>query len=424
MKRAQLIINKINENKTKIYVSFYFVLIILLSRNTMISSCIIGFTNSIVLSAIATIPIFCIFIYRAVKHKIDWKQVAVISPLLLIIVLSVIVKQDWQMYNFSILFYLVASLLLAAIIDFKYLKKLFINIFFILAIISLLVTYIAKPIFIDLNIESQLQNSGLVITNSVGYNFLNFGLGFAMFQEDYYRNYGIFTEPNFYQFYLIVVVIMLLFLKEDKMSKIDYIKLGVIIVTIISTFSTAAIITIMIIISVKLIQLIVQYRKDKNKLLLVIGICLIICICLASIDSVRDYIMQAYKKVTTSNDSSVSRFGSLDFTIDKTLQSLIFGNKISDILYYENLLTNTTFSISAVYGIIPLIYSVYLTYRFARTNKKNSLLLTLAVSAIIILAYNSHLYIGVQSFWMILLSTVSLIRKEDEKSEKEIVMDS
>ena len=127
--------------------------------------------------------------------------------------------------------------------------------------------------------------------------------------------------------------------------------------------------------------------------------------------------MQAYNKITTSNDSSVSRFGSLDFTIDKTLQNPFFGNRISEILHYENLLTNTTFTMSAVYGIIPLIYSVYLTYRFARTNKKNSLLLTLAVSAIIILAYNSHLYIGVQSFWMILLSTVSLIKPDTIQKE-------
>ena len=123
MERMKDVISKINKNKTKIYVSFYFVLIILLSRNTMISSCVIGFTKSIALSALATIPIFCIFIYRAVKQKLDWKQVAVVSPLILVIILSVIVKQDWQMYNFSVLFYIVASLLLASIINFRDLKK-------------------------------------------------------------------------------------------------------------------------------------------------------------------------------------------------------------------------------------------------------------------------------------------------------------
>lgn len=424
MYRVRGLLKTATENKEKIYISLYFIMVILLSRNTMISSTIIGFTTSNVLLAIATIPIFCIFISKAIKQKIDRKQVVIILPLILAIILSVIVKQDWQMYNVSILFYIVASILLASIIDFQYLKKLFINLFFVLAIISLLVTYVAKPIFINLNIESQLENIGLVITNSVGYNFLNLGLGFAMFQENYYRNYGIFTEPNFFQFYLIIAVIMLLFLKEDKIKKIDYLKLGIIIVTIISTFSTAAIITLAIIVLVKILQLIVNYRKDKKKLIAIIIICLIACICLVSIKSVREYVMQAYNKVTTLNDSSVSRFGSLDFTINKTIQSPIFGNKIADILSYENLLTNTTFSMSAVYGIIPLIYSIYLTYRFARTNQKNNLLLTLVISVIIILAYNSHLYIGVQSFWMILLSTVSLIRKEDEKNEKEIVVDS
>ncbi len=424
MERMKDVISKINKNKTKIYVSFYFVLIILLSRNTMISSCVIGFTKSIALSALATIPIFCIFIYRAVKQKLDWKQVAVVSPLILVIILSVIVKQDWQMYNFSVLFYIVASLLLASIINFRDLKKLYINLFFILAIISLVVTYIAKPILIDMNIEALLQENGLIVTNSVGYKFLNLGLGFAMFQADYIRNYGIFTEPNFYQFYLIIAVIMLLFLKEDKMKKTDHVKLSLIIVTIISTFSTAAIVTLAIIISVKLLQLIAKYRKDKKKVLVIVTTCLIVCISLASIESVRDYIMQAYNKLTTSNDSSVSRFGSLDFTIDKTLQSPIWGNRISDILHYENLLTNTTFSISAVYGIIPLLYSLYFTYRFADTNKKNSLPLTLIISVIIIISYNSHLYIGVQSFWMILLSTFSLIKKEDGINEKKVTVDS
>ena len=65
------------------------------------------------------------------------------------------------MYNLSILFYIIASLLLASIMDFKYLKKIFINLFFVLAIISLLVTYVFKPIFIDLNIEAQLKNMKL-----------------------------------------------------------------------------------------------------------------------------------------------------------------------------------------------------------------------------------------------------------------------
>ena len=156
MERMKDVISKINKNKTKIYVSFYFVLIILLSRNTMISSCVIGFTKSIILSALATIPIFCIFIYRAVKQKLDWKQVAVVSPLILVIILSVIVKQDWQMYNFSVLFYIVASLSLASIINFRDLKKLYINLFFIWVIISLVVTYIAKPILIEMNIETLL----------------------------------------------------------------------------------------------------------------------------------------------------------------------------------------------------------------------------------------------------------------------------
>ena len=116
--------------------------------------------------------------------------------------------------------------------------------------------------------------------------------------------------------------------------------------------------------------------------------------------------------MTTKNDSSLSRFGSIEYTINNFVKSPIIGNKISDILLYENHLTNTTITIGAIYGIVPFICVIYFTLKFVMNFhvKKPIKFLILFV---IILAYNSHVFIGVQSFWMLILLGFSDVKEKN-----------
>ena len=296
------------------------------------------------------------------------------------------------------------------LVDFKPFSKYYINIMLILSIISLLVTYVAKPFVFSHNLIAQVEESNFVITNSVNNKFLNLGLGFAMLIEDYDRNFGIFTEPNFYQFYLIIAIILLLF-TSDKMKLKEWVKIAILALTVYSTQSTTGIFMLIGVGVVIILNCILANKKNRKKLLLTTGTSVIVAILILSMPPVQNKISSAYRKVTTENDSSKSRFGSIEYTLKEFMTSPIIGNEISEILWYENDLTNTTLTIGAIYGIIPCLCLIYYNWKFAKQFKQKNLI-TICILFLTMLAYNSHFFLGVQSFWMILLLGFSNIGEE------------
>lgn len=408
-------------NKKKIfniYILIYIIISIVLSRNTMITANIIGFKKSSLVCMILAIPAYMAFTLKIINKDIDKKKLSLLTILLISILISIIIKKDWQLYNISVLFYIITAIVIATLIKFESFKKIYINIMLILAIVSLLTTYVAKPILMEIKTPEELERFNLIITNSSNYKFLNLGLGFAMFQKDYIRNYGIYTEPSFYQFYLTIAIVMILFLK-NKINKKDWGKLAIFTITMFTTFSAAAMVILACLLLLYTTKLLYNNRKNKKNITIIVLVCLLIFTSLISIKSTRKVIISTYKKITTVNESSNSRYGSLWYTVEKTIQSPIIGNKIAEISTYDGSITNTTFAISAIYGIIPLFYSLFFTFKFARSNKKNSIKLSLAITLIIILSYNSHFYVGVQSFWMLLLSNLEL-NSEGEKNENSL----
>lgn len=414
------IITRISKNKVNIYIAIYIFGIILLSRNTMISSVILGFKTSFFISIVLLIPITLIFFKKVRKNHLDMKKTIIMGTFVFTLLLSIVMKRDWQLYNVSVIYYIISGIMLATIIKFQTFKKIYINIFFVLAIFSIVTTYVFKPILIESNVQEQMEKVGLIVNNSSEYKFLNLGLGFALFQKNYIRNYGIFTEPNFYQFYIIIAMIMILFCNTEKLRRIEYVKLAVFIATLISTFSSAAFIGLVLIAITKLIDIIIRNKDDKRKVMLILVCILILCIVLANLECVRKIIYETYKKITTINESSESRFGSLKFTVEKIIESPLIGNDIAYIMGYKNFLTNTTFSFAAIYGIIQLLYITYFSYKFVEANEIKQGWLKFIALCIVVVSYNSHAYIGVQSFWMILLVTFNLIR-EEKRNEKNFV---
>ena len=398
-----------------IYILFLIFITILLSRNTLITTCVVGFNKSFFISILLYIPLLIIFMIKLVKAKIQLKNIKIVIIMIATIIISVLIKKDWQLYNISILYYIIISTMLILITDFNQFKKYYINILLFLAIFSLLTTYVVKPLIFANNLENEILNSKFIVTNSVGYKFLNLFFGFALFDKEYDRNYGIFTEPSYYQFYLIMAIIMILFSKDKKIK--DWIKIVILMITVYTTKSAAGLIVLAFIIFTYILNYFINNKIERKKLFFLVSTFLIIVIILFAIPNVRDSISFIYNKLTTKNDSSLSRFGSIEYTINNFVKSPIIGNKISDILLYENHLTNTTITIGAIYGIVPFICVIYFTLKFVMNfNVKKPI--KFLILFIIILAYNSHVFIGVQSFWMLILLGFS--DAKNIKIEKEI----
>ena len=390
------------ENILKIYTIILIVATIIFSRNTMITTCIIGFNWAFFISIGIYIPMFIMYGLKIIRKEINLKKIIPIIIMIGFILLSVIIKGDWQLYNISIVYYIIATIILQTLlVDFKCFKKYYINIMLVLAVASLLVTYVAKPFVFSHNLVSQLEESNLVVENSVNNKFLNLGLGFALLIENYNRNFGIFTEPNFYQFYLIMAIALVL-LSKDKKKVSDWIKTIILVLTACTTQSTTGIIMLIGVGLVTLLSYILENRKNVKKVVLILATGIITTMILVAIPAIRENLVLAYEKITTTNDSSQSRFGSIRYTVDKFIKSPIIGNEISEILWYEDDLTNTTFTIAAIYGVVPFLYLIYCNWKLAKQFEKGKII-TVCILGLTMLAYNSHMFLGVQSFWMILL---------------------
>lgn len=396
------IIKRFKLNHSKIF-DYYIILIIcsviLLSRNTMITTCIIGFENSFLISIILFVPLYIIALKKVINRQIDFKKITIIIMMLIFIVISVILKKDMQAYNFSILYYIISAIVLILTIDYKKIQKYYINIIFILACFSLITTYIIKPLIFSLEIDNSMRSTNFIIKNSVGYEFLNLGLGFAVFNENYDRNYGVFTEPSFFQFYLIIAIIFLLF---EKNKRVDWLRILIYIITVYTTKSAAGYIAVACILGIYITKYFIENRKEYKKILKMLMVIMLLFILLLINPNIRRSIDFVYTKITVSNESSISRFGSVEFAVKKFINSPIIGNKIADILLYENDLTNTIFTIGAIYGVIPLLSVIYFILKFSNKFKQNNII-TMGIFITIMLSSNSHLFIGIQSFWVLML---------------------
>jgi len=120
--KLQNLVYKINQNKFNIYLILYIFATIILSRNTMISSYIVGFEKSVYISVMLSIPIIILFFKKLINKELDVKKIKIILPFIIAILISIIIKRDWQLYNISILFYICISIALASIMDFNTFK--------------------------------------------------------------------------------------------------------------------------------------------------------------------------------------------------------------------------------------------------------------------------------------------------------------
>lgn len=408
---------RIIDRRVETYTTLYILCVMLLSRNTLISSCVIGFANSFYILVVLSLPIIIIFINKMLKKQINMENIKKYIPLIIVIIISVIIKSDYQLYNISILFYIGIAFLISQIIEFNNFTNKYIKFMVILSVYSLIATYVIKPIIFANDWQDLIYKSKFIITNSANNNFFNLGLAFVFFDNNYTRNFGVFNEPSFYQFYLIIAIIFLLFDDKQKNKKTyNWLKISILTITVISTQSTAGYVVLLLLIIIYLLKIWLLSKKENKKKISIIVSCIIILLTIillitGSLATIKSVI----KKLFTSNPSSISRYGSVKFTLKKFCASPLWGNKLKGILEYKYMLTNTTLTLAAIYGFIPMLYSIYFVIEIVKKFELKQKIVIIGIILVMLLGMNSHLYIGVSSFWILILS--GMMKKEEGVNE-------
>ena len=193
----------LNHKAAKIGFGLFLLAILFLSRDTLFSSCLLGFAKSQILMFGLIVLLGGVFLWvnrRSFGEILKDRRIFLLGASVLVLVLPMAVKRDWQLMYFSILLCVLTAVFLTYFTNVREVSKYYVLILVALGIYSIVVTYcLKKPA------REGLINP-TVFYNANDWEFFNFGLAYVNTAKYWHRNFGIFREPGVYQFFVLLAV--------------------------------------------------------------------------------------------------------------------------------------------------------------------------------------------------------------------------
>ncbi len=394
-KSENYIVPKISNKIFQTYLLVLFVMFLFLSRNTLYSSLYLGVENSYYILLVMSLPLLYKYFKNTFASDIKTRLFKTFCTFIAFIVVVTLLKGDFQSYIFSTIVSLCIGYIYSRMIIFEKFKRFFVLVICLLSISSIVNLVFIKTLSVNSTILEFLRTTGLYKINSSGTPFFCLFTSFVADFKNYFRNFSIFTEPAFFQFYIFFAFLIEIFSQNKNKIK----KIIILLLAVFSTFSAAGIIMLILTFIYFIIYGIVY--KKKEYFLWIFIIILALGTIMFFNHNIYILFINSAKKIYTFNQSSVARYGSILNNIVEFVKSPIIGNKF-DFIIMGRTITNTFFSSAAIFGFafpIFLMTIMYNTVSNISKNKWNKLFAFI----ILFLSINNHIFFGVQSFWIIFL---------------------
>ena len=187
----------------KLAFGFFLLAMLFLSRDTLFSSCLMGFAESQILMMGLMAALGVVFLWVNRKEFLlilkDRRMLLILASSL-VLVLPMAAKRDWQLMYFSILFCVLTGVFLTYFTSCSDVAKIYVVLLVVLGIYSIFATYVLRK----LAMAGMIQPA--VFENSKGWEFFDFVFAYAVNLKYWHRNCGIFREPGVYQFFVLLAV--------------------------------------------------------------------------------------------------------------------------------------------------------------------------------------------------------------------------
>ena len=377
---------------------------LLLARDTLISSCIVGFTTSQVLMLGLICLLGMVFLLCNRGH---WKEIFTDRRMFLIgisvavLLLPMLGKRDWQLMYFSILLCLLLSVFLTYFISWQEAAKYYVVILAALGVYSLVGMYVLK------GPANACVINPPVFVNSAGMEFFNFGLTFVVPWEYWHRNFGIFREPGVYQFFLLLGVYLNHYAVSWKRSWIMWLVTVLLCLTMVSTFAIGG--------CIELALLAVFIYFDKHYYRTKTGMVLGGAVLAVILGAVAWIVMQIRKpgfeqtvfyefydmfiRLTTDSDSLVDRISAIFVSAGMFLNAPLLGNPIAEVLHGTAHNTSSTLILFAILGIAGGALNVAAWVALAWKRQRN-VFGNLLLLVILFMSFNTQNLVADVFFWL------------------------
>ena len=379
--------------------------VLLLARDTLITSVIVGFYKSqfLMLALMGLLGVvFLIYNRRNLRLILTDKRLFLMLVLALFFVGVMVLKRDWQMMYFSILLCLIFPVFLTFFTDSGEAARYYVVILTALSVYALIATYVLR----------KLGYMGVIphprsVTNDAGMVFFDYGLCFAVDHRYWHRNFGIFREPGVYQFFLLLGLYLNHYHVRWEKEWVRWIFTVLLTVTMISTYSIGGFAELGLF--AVFLYLDKKYHRTKAGRWVGIG-----CVAAAAA-VVIGVIIEAQKpefvysplyelydmflRVTTASDSSVDRSSALMTDLRMFLDHPLLGSKIAPVLHGTNHNTSSTLILFAILGIagglLHLASWIALLWK-----KERKVLYNLLLLLIFLMSFNTQNLTADVFFWL------------------------
>lgn len=313
-----------------------------------------------------------------------------------IVLVPMVVKQDWQLMYFTVLIGIFLSILLSFIMPVREMARYYVVIMAALAAFSLVAHYCLRPLG-----EAGLIPSPIVV-NSFGAEFYNYIFSFpTLLWYTKMRNYGIFREPGVYQYFLLLALYLNNYRVDWQKNRNLWIVNAVLTLTMLSTLATGGVIELGLLAGVLYLDR-KWYRTRQGQLLALACVGAVIAGLLFLYVTKNPLLGDIYlmiAKLWGDEDSMVDRMGSLAVNMGYFFRSPLVGAPISQVLYAVENNTSSTTVLFAILGLLGGGFHV-LAWAALVWDKERFLLWNLGLLAIVLMSFNTQNLITNPFLWI------------------------
>lgn len=383
---------------TKFFTGMLVLLLLLLARDTMLMSCVIGFTRSYAITVAVLIlsgMVFLIYNRKNLKNILCDRRMLLLAAAAAAYLLPMAAKRDWQLMYVSVLLGSCVAVFLSYFTDHRKIGRYYVLFMTALAVYSLVATYLLRGL-----VEQGLF-SVPIFSNSGVRDYYHFGLAYPTVVDHRTRNFGIFREPGVYQFFLILALYLNNWKADwDKDWKLWLVNV-LLAFTMLSTQSTNGIVELgLLILIVFFDKKLYQSRKITALFVLAaLGVVTVVLYSLLTQTLLYDYLRVVFLKLVVRSNSATARMDSILVDLRFFLSNPVFGAKIATVLYAVVDNTSSTmilFAISGILGgLIHLAGWVALVWE-----KERNVLWNLALVAMMLMSFNTQNLTWDILFWL------------------------
>lgn len=382
---------------------FLFVML-LLARDTLITSCLLGFTKSqfLMLGLICLFGLAFLLVNRwELKTILFDRRMLAAAVSAVIVLLPMVIKGDWQMMYFSILICLFFAVFLTYFTSYKEVAKYYVVILSFLGVHSLLSMYVLKGMAIDGVLEVP------IFANSADEIFYNFGLSYVVVSPYWHRNFGIFREPGVYQFFVLLGLYLNHYAVDWKKQWQLWIMDVILVAVMLSTFAIGGYIE-MALFAVFLFFDKKWYKEKWGRIVSaavaagVIGVIGYIIFRLHTPDFGLTVFYEFYDmflRLTTKSNSLVDRLNAIFTNAVLFFKSPLFGDTITNVLHGTDHNTSSTLILYAVLGILGGTLNVA-SWAALTWKKERGLFGNLVLLVILFMSFNTQNLVADVFFWL------------------------